>query len=353
MRNLMTVLVLFLVLTTTRVFGQETFAPLMTDHTVLCVHLDLRKIELDTIKSQVEKLGEELLRQLRFDEKSFNATTRELKNELEKLNQHIRPPYETVTKELGIQELAILADLDLLESGISFVLAAPWKNKTDKDLETLRLLCFEIFSDRIFPLNNPKQLSQCVFPVGDFLFFVLPISDYNEISRLALIAWLQERTPTTETKRIQQGLQVLEQQDEFKIVAALPEQLKTRVASAMLFQNDVPQEMLRLFAFGVQKIEWAAASFPINALFSDEKINDVFLTVKTAKRIDAVQLRGLLENAIEFGINAAKYTTEQNETDFPLPPLFFEFMKGVMRTWLPDVEDDKLIFRLKGEGTVA
>jgi prepilin-type processing-associated H-X9-DG protein len=345
MNVLMNVLVMFLVLTTVRVFGQETFAPLITDNTILFVHLDLRKIEIDTIKSQAGKLGEELLKQLHFDEKSFKATTRELNAELEKLDALVRPPYETITKKLGIQELAFISDVESLESGVTSVLVASWKNKTEDDLNILRSLFAETGWNQV-PL----------VPSGDFLFLpVLPVGGFNDdITKLAFIAWLQTITPSKDS-RIHQGLQVLGQ-DEIKIVAALPDKLKTRLASVPL--NELPKEIQGLLAFALQKIEWAAASFPLNALFSDEKLNDVFLTVKTVKRTDAVQLRSLLENAIEFGINAARFGIEQARTqgNVPpqyVPPLWFEFMKGVLRTLLPDVEGDKLIFRLKGEGVAA
>ncbi|MDR2706612.1 MAG: DUF1559 domain-containing protein [Planctomycetaceae bacterium] len=339
MRILTNVLVLFLVLTVVRVFGQETFTPLITDNTVLFVHLDLRKIEFDTIKSQTEKSGEELLKQLHFDEKSFNATTRELKKELEKLDEIIRPPYETIMKKFGIQELALLVDFNFDEEINSTVLVAPWKGKTENDLKTLRSLF------HVAEWNVP------LIPSGDFLFLpVLPTGDFkDDVSRLAFIAWLQTITPSKDS-RILQGLQVLGQ-DEIKIVAALPEKLKSQIVQ--LLPNDLngmQKELGQLFEFSVQKIEWAAASFPINALFSDEKTNDVLLTIKTAKRTDAVQLRSLLENAIEFRINVAKFAAQQQQNSFRLPPVAFEFMKGLYRKWLPDVEGDKLIFRLKGEG---
>ncbi|MDR0610374.1 MAG: DUF1559 domain-containing protein [Planctomycetaceae bacterium] len=341
MRILTNVLVLFLVLTAVRVFGQETFAPLITDNTVLFVHLDLRKVELDTIKSQTEKIGEDLLKQLHFDEKSFKATSRELKKEINKLDEMIRPPYETITKKLGIRELAFIVDFNSAEDINNAVLAAPWKDKTEDDLKTLHSF-FRVLG-RDVPL----------IPSGDFLFLpVLPAGNFeDDVSRLAFIAWLQTITPSKDSQ-IQQGLKILGQ-DEIKIVAALPEKLKAQIAQLPLPSNDMPKEIQGLLMFALQKIEWAAASFPINALFSNEKINDVLLTVKTAKRTDAVQLRSLMENAIEFGLNAAKFSAQQHENDVQLPPLFFEFMKGVMRTLLPDVEGDKLIFRLKGEGIAA
>jgi hypothetical protein len=348
--------VLLVVLTTVRVFGQETFTPLIGENTIVFAHIDLRKIEIDTIKSQSEKLGVEFLKQLNFDEKSLKATRRELENELEKLDALVRPPYETITKIFGIQELAIIADLDLLENNIVGVLAVPWKGKTKNDTETLQsfLTTFLNTSSREIPEN---------VVISDFLFFIFPAVPYSnqqqrqqldEVTKLALIAWLQNITPSKDSP-IQQGLQILEQ-DEIKIVAALPEKIKTRlVAAANILPDDIPKEIKGLLLFAAQKIEWAAASFSINALFSDETINNnVLLTLKTPKRTDALQLRSLMENAIEFGMNIARFGMEQEfkqeKNGINIPPLFFEFVKGLLRTLLPDVENDKLVFRLKSGG---
>jgi prepilin-type processing-associated H-X9-DG protein len=62
-------------------------------------------------------------------------------------------------------------------------------------------------------------------------------------------------------------------------------------------------------------------------------------------------LRGMLENAIELGVNTTQFTMMQQMRDeeFQIPPLAFQFAKGLLRTLLPDVEEDKLIFRVKGE----
>ena len=57
----------------------------------------------------------------------------------------------------------------------------------------------------------------------------------------------------------------------------------------------------------------------------------------------------MLENAIELGVNAAQFAAQQQmrEEGFDIPPLVFQFGRGLARTFLPDVEDDKLIFRAK------
>ncbi|GHT19487.1 hypothetical protein FACS1894189_8320 [Planctomycetales bacterium] len=130
--------VLFLFLASLPVFGQDTFAPLITENSVLFVHIDFRKVELDEVKTKVEQQGYNLLKGLGFDEQSFSATSREWEYELDKLDTQIRPVYETITKKLGIRELAIISDLDLIEQQIPAIVAVPWKNKTDEDFQTLK-----------------------------------------------------------------------------------------------------------------------------------------------------------------------------------------------------------------------
>jgi prepilin-type processing-associated H-X9-DG protein len=74
------------------------------------------------------------------------------------------------------------------------------------------------------------------------------------------------------------------------------------------------------------------------------------MTVKMAKPADARMIRSMLENLIDFGINAAQFAMKmQDELEFDVPPLAFTFAKGFLRTLLPDVEDDLLVFRVKGD----
>ncbi|MDR2116672.1 MAG: DUF1559 domain-containing protein [Planctomycetaceae bacterium] len=348
MRNLLHVLMLLFVLTTMNVYGQETFAPLIDDNTVLFVHIDLRKVEIDTLKSQTEKLGEEFLNLLHFDEKSIKATTRELKVELEKLDAIIRPPYETITKTFDIRELAFIADTNLIENNITGVLVIPWKGKTKNDVVILQTF-----------LKTFSQEIPSFIVTDDFLFFLFPITGHpeelDEVTKLTLIAWLQNITPSKDS-RIQQGLKVLGQ-NEIKIVATLPEKFKAKLIPNALSDNalsgNVPREIQGLLLFAAQKIEWVAASLPINTLLSGETENIPLLTVKTPKRTDAVQLRSLLESAIEFGINAVRQRVEPGNQSFLAMPLGLEFAKGMLRTLLPDIEEDKLVFWLKGENAVV
>jgi prepilin-type processing-associated H-X9-DG protein len=53
----------------------------------------------------------------------------------------------------------------------------------------------------------------------------------------------------------------------------------------------------------------------------------------------------MLETLIEFGLNAAKFGMSTQDDAPQFPPLVFEWFKGVLRTWLPEVEGDKLFFK--------
>jgi prepilin-type processing-associated H-X9-DG protein len=57
----------------------------------------------------------------------------------------------------------------------------------------------------------------------------------------------------------------------------------------------------------------------------------------------------MLEALIEYGLNAGKFAMQQDENAPKIPSLFFELIKGELRTILPEVDGDKLIFKT-GQG---
>ena len=79
-----------LLLSINKATAQETFAPLLTENTVLFVHVDFSKIEVDTVKAALQKAGENFLQELGFDDRSKRTTLRDLDVELEKLDAMIR-----------------------------------------------------------------------------------------------------------------------------------------------------------------------------------------------------------------------------------------------------------------------
>ena len=104
------------------------------------VHVDFKKLDIDTLKTKTIKIGENLLKTLGFDAKSQWATLRDLETELEKLDSLIRPGFETITKKLGIQELAVICDENLSKEGIDFVIVAYCAAAKRDQLNTSALL---------------------------------------------------------------------------------------------------------------------------------------------------------------------------------------------------------------------
>ena len=321
-------------LTVGRLSAQETFTPLITENCVAFLHIDFANLEIDSVKNAVQKGGEELLRSLGFDDASFKTTVRDLRIELEKLDAIVRPPFETITKDLGIRELAVITDMDLLEREIAAIVVIPWKNKTDQHLKTLRTLL------------NIDELD--VFIKADNLLIV-PLAAAAPSQAETVRAWVGEAEPSTNAGVLAAMKSVADA--EIKLAVSIPEKIRLMARSGGM-PPDLPNEVKGLLLFATQKIQWAGTSLSLSDLFGGKpsKDSNVLLTLKMSNRVDAVQFRALLEQSIEFGINAMRFAMEQDPSmEVKMPPLFFNFLKGFLRTLLPDVEDDVLKFRLKGD----
>jgi len=332
----------FVLLTISRATAQETFAPLITENCVAVVHVDFSKMDVDVVKGDLQKLGEALLKGLAFDDKSFKATARELTVELEKLDILVRSHYEKFTKELGITECALIADWELIASGVNPFVAVPWNNKTEKHFDTFIQALAGVGQWDASSIN----LENSNFVIVDGFLLLLPGQPYEK-ERVA--AWSGAAKPAPASAPIHAALKSTSGA-EIKAAVVLPENLREMIVNAP-FPPDLPLEVRNFFLFAAQKIEWASASVLVANLFGKEpaKNADVLLTVKMAKPADAVMMREMLENLIEFGVHFTQYNMEQESRgELQMSPLTAQFLKGFLRTLLPDVEGDKLFFRIKG-----
>jgi len=332
-----------LLLTVSKVCAQETFAPLISENCVAFVHVDFNKVELDAIKDSLKKSSEELLKELGFDDKSLASTLRELAVELEKLDAVARPVFNTITKEIGIREYAIIFDAKIIETGQGAgVLAVSWKNKTDKQLEALV---------KLLDMSGDPSLGRALFKAGDFL--LLPIADGPEVVEDIVKGWIAQGgakdSPIFDALKNVAG-------KEIKFAAAIPDSVRTTIRNAPL-PPDMPAEVRNLLVFAAQRVQWASASASLAPFIGGQVAEDsnVLMTVKMARPTDANMIHGMMESTIDMGINMWRFAMEQDmdNEDFQIPPLVFQFSKGLLRTLLPDVEGDKLIFRAKAGGGTA
>ncbi|MCL2005332.1 MAG: DUF1559 domain-containing protein [Planctomycetaceae bacterium] len=349
MKTLVRSMLCLLLLAVGKATAQETFAPLISENCIVFVHADFRKTELDTIKAFVQKNGEDFLTMLGFDQRSHQATARELAIELEKLDILVRPTFDLITQELGIKELAWIADMELVDKGIYFMAVAPWKGKTDEDLQ------------KLFSVMPAAEFREGYLPVGDFLFVAYP--NFSRLStgkdpqkeKRIIAEWIQNLSPVKDDSPIVEAIRSVAD-TEIKVVAALPAPARQLLQNVPL-PPDVPVEVRNVLLFAAQRINWASAGISLHEILGTEPPANagVLMTVKTARPSDARMLYGMLENIIEHGVNANRFMTEQqmwmhgNPPEFEIPPLAWQFAKGFLRTLLPDVEEDKLIFRIRAQ----
>ena len=324
MKNFARVLLCFALWTVSQGNAQETFAPLITDNCVAFVHVDFSKVEIDKVKANLQKLGDNLLRELGFDEQSHKATARELAVELEKLDLLVRPQFDTLTKELGIRELAVIVDMELITQGIPTVTVIPWKNKTDKQFETFCTLL------------HLEHAAGSIVNTGDFLLFPDNAWSADEVADWAKRMTPSAKAPIFEALKSVAGAEI-------KAAAVLPEQVRMIARSVGIMAPDIPSELKGILLFAINKIQWASAAVSLSEITGSEPLSnaDVLLTVKLPNQADAEMLREMLEQLIDFGVNTFRAQMEQPQ----IPPLVFQFTRGMLRTLLPDVEDDTLVFR--------
>ena len=340
MKTFSQILLCAALLTVSRTTAQETFAPLISENCIAFVHVDFRKVELGIIKTNLQKFSEDRLHALGFDAKSFKATSRELAVELDKLDALVRPAFDTLTKELGIREAAIIADIELFEQGIAGLLVIPWQNKTDKHITTLRTLLN--LDDEVFGFAK----------VGDLLILSLNLIEL-EAAEKTVEDWAGKITHAPDAL-VYEALKSVSDA-EIKVAVAVPESFRLLLQNnlAMLdgLNPDVPPPVGGFITFAAQKIDWASASLSIPPFFGGKPVekSNVLLTIKMPQRADAMAFRSLAESLIEFGVNAARFDMEMQMQDkeLKIPPVAFQFAKGFLRMLLPDVEEDKLVFRIK------
>jgi prepilin-type processing-associated H-X9-DG protein len=166
--------------------------------------------------------------------------------------------------------------------------------------------------------------------------------------------WVLSITPAPEDAPIYEALKSVANSD-IKIVASIPEQVRLLTRNNEIMA-DMPNEARGLIQFAAQRVQWASASLSLQDILNRKPMSDVLLTIKTNRPSDATMLRGMMEQLIEFGVNTARFSMEMAMRDeeltpamaFASSPLVFSFTKGLLRTLLPDVEGDKLVFRAKG-----
>lgn len=336
MRTFYIFLFCFVLLTINHVAAQETFSPLISENTVGFIHADFSGIEMEAVKKRIQQTGEKLLRDLQFDEQSFKSTARELAAELDKLDANIRPYFEMITQELGIREIAVIFDADLFgKHQIPFIVVVPWKNKTDDDLDLART-----------QLDMYNYERSRFVKIGDLL--ILPWDIPNAAEKIT--DWAKNVKSDAKSP-IYTALESVADAD-VKFVGAMTESTRNILNAALNTHREQngDQVFTNMLIFASRKVQWVSFSMSLSMLTGTEppKIGEVYGIVQTYKRSDAVQLRGIMELLIVDSVNKGKFTADQNvQQGFKIPPVVFQFLKGALRSMLPELEENKLVYRSK------
>ena len=352
MKTLPRLLLCLFFLTTSQAYAQETFIPLITDKTTLFVHIDLRNADLDTLKQNWTKYSEAAMKSLRFDETSIKITLAALDRDFDKLDALARPAVEMITQKFGIQELALIVYYELSEDEDEdsentawMRIAVPWKGKTDSDLQMLlaALPEDEVDLDFAFPPIpiDSSGIKDHVVATGDFLFLVYDKERFEE--------WFAHIKPNGESA-VLQAMKSLgnEENNEIKIAFSMTESIREQWLEEIKENSDdeeFTEAWINISTLVAEKFDWGAISFnnPLTNPLMKGEASPLKLTVKMRAAPDARQFRELMGPAIDNYI--AGWQNEVMANDGKAPEAFFAFLRGYLRTMLPAVEEDKLVFQ--------
>ncbi|HBT76575.1 MAG TPA: hypothetical protein DEB39_06530, partial [Planctomycetaceae bacterium] len=321
--------------------AQETFAPLIGESTIGFLHLDLRNVEIDKLKENILAASDQSLKHYGFDDKSVRSISREVKKELDKAVEAVRPHFEKIVGEFGIDELACLVDVKLLENNVGFIMAVPWKNKTPEDLHSFLDYLEKFDVDLATEEIEDKEI---LITAHDLLILALPAGHFApEDVRDVAKDWADTFQAGTELP-IHEALKSVGDK-ELKIVAATPPGAEKMVAAIDFPPDAAPIKAMLTLAS--KKLRWAGTGF------SWTDTSNVRLTLEAGKPADAKQLLNMLEGTIDWGMfafqTAVNIENAQSENGLNVPPVTFEVMKGIFRMFLPRQEGSQLIFEYKGD----
>jgi len=197
---------------TQRAAAQETFAPLISENCVAFIHVDFRNLDIDAVRAALQKAGEDFLREFGFDEASASAVAHDLDLELERMLRINRPTWRAIMEELGIQEVAVIVDLELLDFG-GHVIAIPWTNRTDVQVRTLRSWLQRSSEDVILEIDGFLLVANRWFA--------------EEVAE-----WATSITPAPANAPIHEALQSVAGAD-IKVVATIPDEFWASASAAL------------------------------------------------------------------------------------------------------------------------
>ena len=340
--------------------AQDTFTPLITDNTTLLVHIDLQNANVDIFKQNWTKYSESVMKSLRFDEASIKITHAALARDIEKLDAIARPAVEMITQKFGIRELAVIfyyttyedtdEDVDFEDAEVRVLFAVPWKGKTHDDLQMLLSTLPEKDVDAdddwdfFLPLSvDISGIKERLVTAGDFLFLVYEKEGFEE--------WFANVKPQKESA-ILQGMKSLADEKgknmDIKIAFSPTDILRKSWLKAIennTGNEDFTESWIKIYTLVAEKFDWGAIAFnnPLTNPLMKEEAPPLKFTAKMRTATDARQFRELLGPAIDNYI--AGWQNEAMAESPNIPEAFFAFLRGYLRTMLPAVEEDKLVFQ--------
>ncbi len=308
-------------------------APLVNETTVVVGYVNLKDVDLAKISFRAVDYLDMIMKDLNFDEQSFQATRNEAIKILEDKTEIIREPLEKFKNEAGIEEAYLV--ITLSEKVFPMLFVFPVQGKTNDQKEKIREYLAE-FED---------EYDLKIYSKGDFIVagFATPAYLYEEDQDQTnlLKKQIDEFQPAplpllTEALALREG-------DPARVAMLVPKNLlkliKNLVDTAGGEFGDIPMEAFNSITTFTSKVLYGV--YGINPMKPEAQMIFKAKSASAAKDILRTMEGSLIYAGTSFNLALGMIGDDRMREAFPL---FVELYKAYARSMFPEQRGDLLVW---------
>ncbi|MCL2304208.1 MAG: DUF1559 domain-containing protein [Planctomycetaceae bacterium] len=309
-------------------------APGINDSTVIVAYANWKDIDLFQLASRAVDYLDRVMKELNFDEASFQATRNEALKILEEKKEIIREPLEKFREESGIEEAYFL--VNLAEPVFPMLFVFPVEGKSD---DQKAKICD--YLDRFYETNE-----LIVYSKGDFIYAggtTDAYSDEEHQDKIELLKAQIDEFQASPVPFLEEALS-LREGDPLRIVGIVPKNVQklTRQFAEQFIGGPEMMPLLNSLSYTSTKILWGV--YGVNPMKPEFN-----MIVKTKNASAAKDILRAMEGMLTFADMSAKLIMGMgmfNDDDERMDavPLGMEVYKAYLRSFFPKQEGDLLVW---------
>ena len=306
----------------------ETLAPLINEKTIIVAQLNLDAVDFSQIRQFALDGVEQYVKLQGFEQKSIDEVLKEGAKVIDAKLPMVEAVYGQFIASSGLRSVYFISYYDHIPAMPGF-LVTPTQGMTEAQLAFLK--------------ENIEENMQIPFVFEKNGFLIVPLGDAYTLDEDVLTEYLDALKPAKvaafENAFAGTDTAIL------RLAVVVPENLTEILAEAGVPVMPIPQLGTLLYLLN-EHTRWAN-------VVVDLKKPDLRATIQMSSNDSAVEARETLIDLVDMGAAMMIMQMEQDENVAEFAPFAAAYLRGVFRTLLPAVADDRLVYETSGEKNAA